>query len=97
MGSKPMSFAATASIATESALARITLCTRGNIVRGPGAVAGDGSIHNRKHVGVQLPLHEQQIHHDLVDVFVRIVPHFLEESAEGILDRARGHGVVRGS
>jgi len=39
---------------------------------------------------MEFPLHIHQVDHHLVDVLVGVVPHFLQQAAEGVLDRAGG-------
>ena len=61
MGSKPIILAATASIATWSALARMRSLTCQRMARGSGAIASKGAVHYREQAGVYLLLDGQQV------------------------------------
>ena len=60
----------------------------------PGAVAHHGAVHHGEHRRVQLALHVHEVDHHLVDVLVRVVPDFLQQAAERVLDRTGGRGVA---
>ena len=59
-----------------------------------GAVAAHRAVHDGENAGVQLLLHHDEVDQHLVHVLVRVVPHFLEETPEGVLDRSGGRGVA---
>ena len=63
---------------------------------GPGsrAVSCHRAIHHREHRGMQLPLHHHQVNQHLVDVLVSVMPDFLQESPEGVLDCTGGSRVA---
>ena len=88
IGSMPISFAATASIATWSAAREDhVLRVRDHAAR-PGAVAGERAVHHREHAAVDLLLDHQQVHERLVDDRVRPVPVLVQQPAERVLHRA---------
>ena len=87
-GSNPINFAATASIATWSELARMTFLTCGVMQRGPRSVAGERTVHHRKQPAVNLLLDHQQVDQGLVDDGVGPVSVFVEQPPEGILHRS---------
>ena len=95
-GSNPISFAATASMATWSAEARMhVLHVRHHAARAR-AVAGERAVHHREHAAVDLLLDHQQVDQRLVDHRVRPVPLLVEQAAERVLHRAgRGGEHVR--
>ena len=88
-GSKPISLAATASMATWSALASSTFLTWGIMQRGPGAVAREGAVHHREDSTVDLLLDHQQVHQRVVNHRMRPVAPLVQQTAEGVLHRAR--------
>ena len=92
-GSKPISLAATASIATWSAEARMTFLTIGLHQARAGAVAGRRAVHHGEDARVDLLLDRQQVHQRLVDPGVGVVPVLAEQPAEGVLHRAGGRRV----
>ena len=61
---------------------------------GPGAIARHCPVHHREDGGMELLLHHHQVHQDLVDVLVRVMPHFLEKAAESVLDRPGRRGMT---
>ena len=93
IGSKPISLAATASMATWSPLARMTFLTTGLMVRGPGPLPAVVPSITAKMPGVDLLLDRQQVDQRLVDPGVGVVAVVVQQAAEGVLHRAGGRGV----
>ena len=93
-GSNPIILAATESIATRVRRRQQVVVNPGNHRPRPGAVHTDRAVHDTELRGMQLTLHVQEIDQHLVHVLVRIVTHLLEQAAEGVLHRTRGHRVT---
>ena len=88
-GSKPIILAATASMATWSAAARMHVLDHRDHGARARAVAGGGAVHHREDAGVDLLLDGQQVDQRLVDPGVGVVALGVEQAAEGVLHRAR--------
>jgi len=54
---------------------------------GPGPVPAHRAVHDGEDAGMELLLHDHEVHKDLVDVLVGVVADLLQQAPEGVLDR----------